>query len=710
MEQAVLKSKKAEKPVPKGRAVATRKRPMQFWRKKVILFAVFVFCSVFCEMMVFLMMGFGLFPRYFLIDLAIILCLAGVIYAIPLHWLSITLGSIVFFGQCLLSGINVTVYSMLQTFLTVDLLSITVQAAEAFFMTKINWWLIVPYVLFFFVFLAAEIVLLVKVKSEKFSMTKQNSLFLAGLFVICSLIFPLSAYIRSVTLPDDGESNLLGVSTKENFEYLSFENNFFKEFGTFSMFYKNFILGRQPGAMPPREISVAAKVFERSDYFGIDEGNNVITVMTESFDTIFMSEKYTPHMYQIHNEGMGFSNYHTHNKTDVSEAIGILGNYPQSGTLAMEWSSGEDGRARESRRENFSYNFPFSTPNVLRDNGYGPCNYFIAHNSWYYSREYTHKAYGFDGVHFNESYPTNPNFSPGGNHRWTWKAPGGEEVPMSFEDYESYIISWSMPERYYINSALNDMLPMPESSAAAMGADCDGEPEEGVKPFYSYFSLINPHLPYDYDPALNTGIFRVFYDAIDDADFSDFRERFGDDMYRIYKNALAKAMVADDGIGYLFCELENRGLSENTTVMLYSDHCAYGDNFKFILNDDPTKVKPHSYNLPATIWSKNIAELPEEARRIDKFVNTFDLVPTLYDLLGVEIDPNIYLGNSAFSVEESIVISKLSNGIFNDKIYMIGKDVLFTAPDVAKEDLNQFSEAYWQTYAKWSKIHKMFLK
>ena len=651
-------------PMQKG-TVTTRKRPMSFWRKKAITFAIFVVGAVLCEMITFGLMGFGVFPRYFLLDLAIILFLAGVVFVIPFHSVSVSLACVLFLCQCLLSAVHATVFHMTGTIFTLEALVDAKQAVEAFSMGHIPWERIVPYIALAVLFVSAGLLVLLKVKSEKFSFTKRNSFCLAGIFAVCCTFSPLAGLAYTVTLPDDNES--LQVSVKENFEYLTYEENYLKSFGTLSLFYKNFVLRQSPGTMRTRDVDELNTEFLKSDYFGIDKDNNVIIVMTESFDKIFLSEKYTPNMYKVHNEGIGFTNYHTYNKTDISEAIGILGNYPQSGTLVAEWNSG-DGNSWDSRKDVFSYDFPFSTPNVLRNNGYEQCNYFIAHNGWYYSRQYTHKSYGFDNVYFNESYPHNANF----------------------DDYEKYVYSWTMPERYFINSALEELMPKD-------------------KRFFSYMSFINPHLPYDYDPAENTGIFRTYYDKIDDADFADFRKEFGENVYRLYKNGLTKAMVADNGIEYLLQQLAERGLEENTTVLFYTDHPAYGDSLKFTLQRDPMRIDPVSYNLPASIWSKNICALPEDARRITKFVNTFDLIPTLYDLIGVEIDSKAYLGLNAFASEESIVISKFGNGIFNDRIYMNGAEVLYTAAGVTGEELDEFIKTYVQTYNKWSRLHKAFL-
>ena len=642
------------------------KKIHSFWYKKAILCAIFILAGALCEIVTFLMMGIGFLPKYFIIDFAILLFIAGVIFVIPHHLTGVVLAGAVFLAQCVIGCVNLTVYKMLGDVFTVDLLISAGQATEAFSMSKINWIDFVPFAALLGLMLAAEILVLVKVKNEKFACEKKSALVLASIFAAFCIVSPFAAVVQAATLPTDTTQTAVGVSVKENYKKMSFKLEFFQLFGTFTLYYHNILLRKEPGSiLQERSVTETKQEFDsadaafKSEYFGIDEGNNVIIVMTESFDRIFVNEKYTPTMYRLLEEGVHFAGYHTNNNTSVSEAIGILGNYPEKDNLVAEWNSGSSDNI-DSRNPKFAYSFPFSTPNVLRQNGYEQCNYFIAHNKPYYSRQYTHKNYGFDNIYFNESYPVNVNFS----------------------DYSKYTYSWTMPERYFLNSALEDFMPT-------------------NKRFFSYMSFINPHLPYDKLEEENSGrgYSRQFFNQIDDSDFKDVPPK----VYLLYKNALAKAMVADDGIKYMLEQLEVRGLADNTTILFYTDHNAYGDDLAFLMRGTGKKM-PESYNLPASIWSPNLKGVT-----VDKFVNTFDLVPTLYDLLGVDINPKMYLGVNAFGQEDSVVISKLGGMVFNDKIFSYGGPILYETPDATAEDLQRYQESYKNTINKWSYINRLFM-
>ena len=658
-----------------------------FWKKKLILCGIFIAASVICEIVTFLIMRIGFLPEYFLLDFSVLLFIAGIIFVIPNNVVSIVLSSVVLFLQAALSFVNINLYSMHGDIFTLDLLSLSGEAGGV--LGFVNWWYSLVYFAIFALALTAMIVVSKKVKSDKFSFKRYNIVMLAFIFIVFSVLTPVAGVIQAKTLPNDSEKTIFGVSTKENFNELTFKINFFKKFGTFALFYRNVITNTRPGNLflaPSFEETLeylnTSELF-KSEYFGVDKSNNVLVVMTESFDSIFVSEKYTPNMFRLLNEGVAFNGYYANAKTDVSEASVILGNYPEQGNLVAPSALG-GGSNSDMRNSMFASEFPFSLPNLFKNKGY-ESNYFLAHNGHYYSRQYTHPSYGFDGVFFNESYPKNDDY----------------------DDYEEYIDSWCMPEEYFMDSAIKagDFLPTD-------------------RPFYSHLGFINPHGAYGISAQLCATSEYYYDEVIDDNDF-DYLSK---SVYKIYKTALAKAMVADDGIGYLIEQLETRKVSPErkavyeaetgrtlsedatladiTTMLFFSDHNAYANNLAYNYRGTTKGMSP-SYHLPAAIWSPS---LNNTGLKIDKFVNTFDLVPTLLDILGIEINPNMYLGVNAFDDSQtSIVYSKLGV-IFNDKICTDGMYITYTAPEVTDEDLENFRQDYFWFINKWKHINNLFLK
>jgi hypothetical protein len=62
--------------------------------------------------------------------------------------------------------------------------------------------------------------------------------------------------------------------------------------------------------------------------------------------------------------------------------------------------------------------------------------------------------------------------------------------------------------------------------------------------------------------------------------------------------------------------------------------------------------------------------LPIGKNACDNFTNTYTIVPTLLDIIGIDYKPGLYLGYSLFSedINKTAFISTIG-GIFNDKFF-----------------------------------------
>ena len=96
--------------------------------------------------------------------------------------------------------------------------------------------------------------------------------------------------------------------------------------------------------------------------------------------------EYTPTLYAMASGGISFTEYYARDKTNVSEAMSILGSYPKNSDPSTKLKNAQ---------------LSFTLPNLLRENNY-TTNYFHANNKSFYNRDVTHgggKAYGFDTSH-----------------------------------------------------------------------------------------------------------------------------------------------------------------------------------------------------------------------------------------------------------------------------------------------------------------------
>ena len=57
---------------------------------------------------------------------------------------------------------------------------------------------------------------------------------------------------------------------------------------------------------------------------------------------------------------------------------------------------------------------------------------------------------------------------------------------------------------------------------------------------------------------------------------------------------------------------------------------------------------------------------------IKKFMCTADIVPTLFDLLGINVYGNLYFGHSAFDIQDSVLYSRAYDMFITDNMYLYG--------------------------------------
>jgi len=139
------------------------------------------------------------------------------------------------------------------------------------------------------------------------------------------------------------------------------------------------------------------------------------------------------------------------------------------------------------------------------------------------------------------------------------------------------------------------------------------------------------------------------------------------------RNYIAAVMDFDAAVGIMMKDLSNKGILDNTTIIMYADHNAYLSELtyrvkNFGINDYNNKNYLELYRLPLMIYDANFSH-----QVINKFTTTYDIVPTVLDLFGINYYTNIYYGNSIFSEEESILYSKafyvfIADGLFYSNI------------------------------------------
>ena len=103
----------------------------------------------------------------------------------------------------------------------------------------------------------------------------------------------------------------------------------------------------------------------------------------------------------------------------------------------------------------------------------------------------------------------------------------------------------------------------------------------------------------------------------------------------------------------LLRQLEESGKIDDTLIVIVADHYPYGLS-KTQINEKATINRNDKFEV---FHSTLIMYNPSiEKTVIDKTISSIDLIPTLYNMYGLEFDSRLFMGRDIFSDQESIVI------------------------------------------------------
>ena len=208
-------------------------------------------------------------------------------------------------------------------------------------------------------------------------------------------------------------------------------------------------------------------------------------------------------------------------------------------------------------------------------------------------------------------------------------------------------------------------------------------------PFFSFMITSSTHFPYDIDST----VVNKNWDKVKNLPYSMKMKRY-----------LAKASELDQGIEYLLNSLEEKGILDDTVIVIFGDHHPLKMELSY-LNEASSIDRYEDFNgdrLPFIIYNHSM-----EAKTISKTSSTFDIVPTLANLFDLEYDPRKYIGKDIFSDEETTVI-------FTNGSWITDKAMYFSSSGKYKALVDDLEEDYiTQTNQKvknWFTVSEQVLK
>lgn len=398
---------------------------------------------------------------------------------------------------------------------------------------------------------------------------------------------------------------------------------------------------------------------ETSEYFGISEGNNLVYILVESFEWYaWLNEWYDaetlqtlyPNLYKFMGDSVVLDNFYAREKTDTSEILALLGSNPTGAYVNYGFPENE---------------YPWSLPNMFRsavensENTLYGVNSFHHNYGSFYNRKELHDSLGFDYFY-------------------------------SIEDMEEYGVvgtvnsgEWCKDEWTLDSLAWDKMRDFMFPSV---------EEDEQFMTFAITFVM---HGLYVEKENLKNGYNgENYYESLDS--YGLYPAGNGE-MSDYLRNYAAAVMDFDRAVGIMMDTLEEKGLLDRTTIVMFADHNTYYNNLAYYAKDIDETYNSELYHIPCMIYDQKLTAKMEENgedKTISKFTTTSDLIPTILDLFGIRGWKNLYFGTSVFVPEVESIIYSRAYGIFvTDKLicYSVNK-LLYTCEDFTEEDKEDFIE------------------
>ena len=194
------------------------------------------------------------------------------------------------------------------------------------------------------------------------------------------------------------------------------------------------------------------------------------------------------------------------------------------------------------------------------------------------------------------------------------------------------------------------------------------------KPFMTYYMTVSGHLNYNFSG-----------NNMASRNKSKVKNLNYKDSIKAY---YATQIEFDKAIEELLNELEESGKLDDTLIVIAPDHYPYGlttKDMNTVSRIDRTD-KFENYHTSLIMYNPKI-----ENKVIDKAISGIDILPTIYNLFGIDYDSRLLMGSDIFSNTEHIVILSdrsfiTSKGKYNS---ITGE---FSNPNVSKEYIDNINK------------------
>lgn len=235
---------------------------------------------------------------------------------------------------------------------------------------------------------------------------------------------------------------------------------------------------------------------------------------------------------------------------------------------------------------------PFGIGNVFKREGYSTVNAYHDHTYTYYNRDESHPNLGFD------------KYIGCGN---------GLEELINCK-------TWPESDVEMINATVDDYISSDN--------------------FMTYYMTVSGHLNYTF-----TGNYISYKnkDLVKGLPYTDHVKAY-----------LAANIELDRAIESLINKLKEKGKLDDTVIVISPDHYPYGLKTSELneISDSDRSDKFEMFHTSLILYNSEM----KENVKVTKYVSSIDVLPTIYNLFGIEYDSRLLMGRDALSDAEGLVI------------------------------------------------------
>lgn len=494
---------------------------------------------------------------------------------------------------------------------------------------------------------------LTKKGSEKIDRKVKYPAIISGIMAAIFLIFNSCTLIF---VKDANESGLNPFQTI-NFITQTQKKESLNKFGVLNFSFSDLVTTINPTSNDKMKTEDANDRLNTSDYQGICQNYNVLTIMIETGCSYLVNETLTPNLYSLEKDSINLVNNVSKNKTNVSEFIGITG-------LGASQTSVQSGRIKDR----------YSLPNMLNNNGY-TTSFFHDNNNAFYNRGEEIKNLGFTNSYFAND--INPDVIEG-IYKWNGSYPLDSD---------------------FVDLTLDKLIPVQD------------------EPFFTFYTTFSTHGPYskrcpNYTKFQNLGYYSKLKKAESEGKWVNICSDDSVTIQNQIEYIQCAMMDFDVALGKIINRLKETNLYDNSVIVLYGDHESYykSDNadkmlMSYVCNiEDSDIYLPERYSTINMICNPTLKKAYAENNGLNEneivsytdITSPYVIVPTLLDILGIDYITDRYMGVSIFRTQtkyDNLFYSHETQFYMTSDFVTVSQEedgIKFKADDISDEDQQLF--------------------